>query len=63
MWGDARLVGKNKIEVSSPLINDPKAVRYAFNSNPQHPDLTNESGLPASPFRTDDWPDPTAGKR
>lgn len=62
-WADARIVGKNKIEVSSPNVAAPKAVRYAFNSNPKHPNLTNDSGLPASPFRTDDWPDPTAGKR
>ena len=63
IWAEARIVGKNKIEVWSPKIADPRAVRYAFNSNPKHPNLTNDSGLPASPFRTDDWPDPTAGKR
>jgi sialate O-acetylesterase len=63
VWADAKIVGKNKVEVSSPKIIDPKAVRYAFNSNPKHPNLTNGSGLPASPFRTDAWPDPTAGKR
>ena len=62
-WAEAKIVGKNRIEVSSPLVMRPKAVRYAFNSNPRNPNLTNESGLPASPFRTDDWPDPTAGKR
>ena len=63
IWAVAKIIGKNKIEVWSPKINEPKAVRYAFNSNPKHPNLTNDSGLPASPFRTDDWPDPTAGKR
>jgi len=62
-WADARIVGKNKIEVSSASVTAPKAVRYAFNTNPKHPNLTNDSGLPASPFRTDGWPDPTAGKR
>lgn len=62
-WAEARIVGKNRIEVSSPNVPAPKAVRYAFNSNPKNPNLTNDSGLPASPFRTDDWPDPTAGKR
>jgi len=62
-WAEAKIVGKNRIEVSSPLVMRPKAVRYAFNSNPRNPNLTNESGLPASPFRTDDWPDPTVGKR
>ena len=63
IWADAKIVGKNKVEVASPKVADPRAVRYAFNSNPKHPNLTNDSGLPASPFRTDDWPDPTAGKR
>lgn len=62
-WAEARIVGRNKVEVFSPGVSDPKAVRYAFNSNPRNPNLTNDSGLPASPFRTDDWPDPTAGKR
>ena len=63
VWAEARIVGKNKIEVSSPQISQPVAVRYAFNSNPKHPNLTNDSGIPASPFRTDDWADPTAGRR
>jgi sialate O-acetylesterase len=62
-WAEAKIVGKNRIEVSSSKVSDPKAVRYAFNSNPRNPNLTNDSGLPASQFRTDDWPDPTAGKR
>jgi sialate O-acetylesterase len=63
VWADARIVGKDQIEVSSLAAPEPLAVRYAFNSNPRHPNLTNDSGLPASPFRTDNWPDPTAGKR
>lgn len=63
VWAEARIIGKNRVEVSSPHVSDPKAVRYAFNSNPRNPNLTNDSNLPASPFRTDDWPDPTAGKR
>jgi sialate O-acetylesterase len=62
-WAEAKIVGKDKIEVFSSNVRDPKAVRYAFNSNPTKANLTNDSGLPASPFRTDDWPDPTAGKR
>ena len=63
VWADAKIVGKNKVEVSSPSVPKPVAVRYAFNSNPKHPNLTNDSGLPASPFRTDAWPDSTSGKR
>lgn len=63
VWAEAKIVGKNKVEVSSPKVTNPQAVRYAFNNNPKHPNLTNDVGLPAAPFRTDDWMDPTAGKR
>ncbi|HEY8561974.1 MAG TPA: sialate O-acetylesterase [Pyrinomonadaceae bacterium] len=63
VWAEAKIVGKDRVEVWSPQIPQPVAVRYAFNSNPKHPNLTNDSGIPAAPFRTDDWADPTAGKR
>lgn len=63
IWAEAKIVGKNKVEVYSPNISSPIAVRYAFSTNPKNPNLTNDSGLPASPFRTDNFPDPTAGKR
>lgn len=62
-WAEARIVGKNRVEVWSAAVSQPLAVRYAFNNNPKHPNLTNETGLPAAPFRTDDWPGPTDGKR
>lgn len=61
-WAEAKITGKNKIEVFSPKVPSPAAVRYAFNNNPKHPNLTNETGIPAAPFRTDNWPDPTEGK-
>jgi sialate O-acetylesterase len=63
VWAEAKIAGKNRVEVWSPAVAQPLAVRYAFNNNPKHPNLTNETGLPASPFRTDDWPGPTDGKR
>jgi sialate O-acetylesterase len=62
-WAQARIVGRDRVEVWSETVPQPLAVRYAFNNNPRHPNLTNESGLPAVPFRTDDWPGPTDGKR
>jgi sialate O-acetylesterase len=62
VWAEAKIAGKNKIEVWSPGISSPAAVRYAFNNNPKHPNLTNETGIPAGPFRTDNWTDPTEGK-
>ncbi len=63
VWANARIVGKNKIEVWSDQIASPQSVRYAFNNNPVGPNLSNETCLPAGPFRTDNWPGPTAGKR
>lgn len=62
-WAEARIVGKDRVEVWSDDVPQPQAVRYAFNNNPKHPNLTNETGLPAAPFRTDDWAGPTDGKR
>ena len=49
----ARIDG-NKVIVSSPEVKSPKAVRYAWAANPDC-NLFNGAGLPASPFRTDDW--------
>jgi sialate O-acetylesterase len=44
-----------KIVVSCDAVQNPKAVRYAWRNIPD-PMLYNEEGLPASPFRTDNWP-------
>jgi sialate O-acetylesterase len=41
--------------VSSPEVAVPVAVRYAWAGNPEF-SIFNRAGLPASPFRTDDWP-------
>ena len=62
-WAHAKIVAKDTIEVWSDSVKKPVAVRYAFNNNPRNPNLTNDTGLPAAPFRTDDWPGPTDGKR
>jgi hypothetical protein len=43
----------------SPDVKPPVAVRYAWEANPAG-NLVNGAGLPASPFRTDDWPITTA---
>ena len=53
-WADAVIDGQS-IVVSSGEIKSPVAVRYAWADNPEGCNLTNETGLPASPFRTDDW--------
>ena len=62
-WAEAKIVGRNRVEVWSPQVSQPVAVRYAFNNNPRNPNLTNDTGIPAGPFRTDNWPGPTDGKR
>lgn len=56
---DARIEGQSVV-VFSPDVAKPVAVRYAWNDNPEC-SLRNSEGLPASPFRTDDWPLMTAG--
>ncbi|MCF7847647.1 MAG: sialate O-acetylesterase, partial [Kiritimatiellales bacterium] len=55
-WADAEIKG-NTIVVSSPKVSKPVAVRYAWAMNPSQRNLLyNKEGIPASPFRTDDWP-------
>lgn len=53
-WADAVIDG-DTVTVSSPKVKEPVAVRYAFSTNPAGCNLYNKEGLPASPFRTDDW--------
>lgn len=52
-WADAIITG-NKVMVSCKKVPVPVAVRYAWAMNPDAC-LYNAEGLPASPFRTDDW--------
>ena len=49
------ITGSNTSEVSCPEVPDPVAVRYAWGNNPDDANLYNSAGLPASPFRTDQW--------
>ena len=51
--GTAKIRGQQVI-VSNKNIKRPVAVRFAF-SNDAIPNFYNKEGLPASPFRTDDW--------
>lgn len=53
-WAEARIDG-DTVLVSHPEVAAPRAVRYAWASNPEGANLYNRDGLPASPFRTDDW--------
>ncbi|MBI5774997.1 MAG: sialate O-acetylesterase [Verrucomicrobia bacterium] len=47
-------IEKDKVIVSSPEVKKPLAARYAWENFPAC-NLYNGAGLPATPFRTDDW--------
>jgi sialate O-acetylesterase len=55
VWAKARIEG-NTVIVSGETVKNPVAVRYAWADNPPA-NLYNKEGLPASPFRTDNWPE------
>jgi sialate O-acetylesterase len=61
VWADAKIEG-DTVVVSSKEVSQPVAVRYAWADNPTC-NLYNKEGLPASPFRTDDWPGVTADNK
>ncbi len=50
----ARIEG-SEVVISAPYVLNPQAVRFGF-TNTATPNLFNQHGLPASSFRTDDWP-------
>lgn len=52
-WAKATIEG-NEVVVYSDKVPLPEAVRYAWADNPEC-NLVNSAGLPAIPFRTDDW--------
>lgn len=53
VWASAK-IEDGKVIVWSDKIVAPQAVHYSFAGNPKG-NLVNAAGLPASPFRTDDW--------
>ncbi len=53
-WADAMIDGSTVV-LSSPKVPKPVAVRYAW-ADYTDVNLYNREGLPALPFRTDDWP-------
>jgi sialate O-acetylesterase len=54
VWADARIVD-GRVVVRSDRVPRPVAVRYAWGNSPRGPGLYDRTGLPAAPFRTDDW--------
>lgn len=61
VWADAKIDGSTVI-VSSDKVAKPIAVRYAWANNPIC-NLYNKEGLPAYPFRTDEFTGITADKK
>jgi sialate O-acetylesterase len=53
-WAEAKIVG-DQVVLSSKAVKKPVAARYAFTMNPADANLYNMDGLPAGPFRTDNW--------
>jgi sialate O-acetylesterase len=61
VWGNAD-IDNGKVIVSSPQVPKPVAVRYGWADYPVV-NLFNGAGLPASPFRTDDFELTTAPRK
>jgi sialate O-acetylesterase len=57
----ASILKDGTIEVSSPDVPSPIAVRYAWADNPVC-NMYSAAGLPLTPFRTDTWPGVTEGR-
>ena len=53
-WAEATIDG-DTVVVQAADVPAPVAVRYAFATNPAGANLYNRDGIPASPFRSDDW--------
>ncbi|MBN2105516.1 beta galactosidase jelly roll domain-containing protein [bacterium] len=62
-WAKAEITGKDNVRVWHPDIKMPISVRYGWAANPHDVNLYNKEGLPASPFRTDDWKGLTEGSK
>jgi sialate O-acetylesterase len=60
-WANAEIEG-DCVLVWSDAVKEPVAVRYAWADNPDGCNLYNKEGLPAVPFRSDDWDGTTKGK-
>ncbi len=54
VWANAT-IEKDKVIIESNAVENPVAVRYAWADNPVGCNFYNKEGLPASPFRTDNW--------
>jgi sialate O-acetylesterase len=56
VWAKAEIIDSRTVVVYSESVTNPISVRYGWANNPDDVNLYNAEGLPANPFRTDDWP-------
>ncbi|SEI43434.1 sialate O-acetylesterase [Dyadobacter koreensis] len=61
-YAKAEILG-NTVIVYHPKGVKPTSVRYAWSDAPVEANLYNSEDFPASPFRTDNWPGITIGKK
>jgi sialate O-acetylesterase len=59
---EAKIVAPDQVAVTAKEIAAPVAVRYAWADDPEC-NLYNKTGLPVTPFRTDNWKGVTADAR
>ena len=50
-----------RVIVSCDQVKQPVAIRYGWADDPSDLNLFNSAGLPANPFRTDNWAMKTLG--
>ena len=55
VWANAKIVGADKVELTNSAVKQPTAVRFGWANYPVV-NLWNKDGLPAHPFRTDNFP-------
>jgi len=56
----AKIIGKDLVEVWSSEVAEPVAVRFGWADNPVR-NVQSLDGLPVTPFRTDQWTGVTEG--
>ena len=61
VWAQAKIVDKSQVLVWAKSVLSPTHVRYAWAANPVC-NIMSRSGLPLTPFRTDDFPMLTLGR-
>ena len=54
-WAKACIKDEKTVVITCDKVSKPVAVRYNWSNNPGDTNLYNKEGLPASPFRTDNW--------